>query len=300
MASEHLETRINKNHGSATMQVAFLDIVGYSKRKSTVQFALIQEFTRLVTDSLHHVGQKFLQYAQAHNANFANDIIRIPTGDGIAVVFTFDGLESIALDFVESLLEKIHNHNNAAPCAKFEQDGWCNCHPYFRVRVGVSEGKGIVYKDVNGSYNVAGATINLAARVMGRAEASQVFFTREAYKNLVDMTTDTTLEERFKLYSDVRIKHGFKVDIYQYRPSDRVYISSTEPEELVLLQEMVSAQSMFMPGLRALLYSTDGKVINTFIRDFMKLQTQFTQVLQGAPPGGIVPIPASDIPKIDV
>jgi class 3 adenylate cyclase len=281
MTSKHLEDLISKQHGSTTMQVVFVDIVSYSKRKSTVQRTLIDEFTRVVNEGLHAIGQKYLQYSQSHDANFANDIIKIPTGDGIAVVFTFEGLQLLSLDFVEYLLEAIFRHNTSLPCERFDINGWCNCHSCFRVRVGVSEGKGIVFKDVNGLYNVAGSTINLAARVMGLADGGQVFFTKDAFRNLVDMTTDTTLEERFREYSNVKIKHGVKVDVHQYCPSEKPYINATEPEELLLRREMESISSQMWPGMGAGLEGLDPKAMNQVAREMLGLQTKMVDLLKG-------------------
>ncbi len=98
--SQHLSRIVKEQYGSATLQVAFLDIVKYSKRKSTTQRAVIECFTCLLSESLAEVGKKYLEYAQRKNINFATDTIRIPTGDGAALVFSFDGLHTIALDFL--------------------------------------------------------------------------------------------------------------------------------------------------------------------------------------------------------
>jgi hypothetical protein len=250
MTSKHLETVISKNHGSTTMQVVFFDIVAYSKRKSTAQYALIEKFTGLLSGALHIIGQKYLQYAQDHDANFANDIIKIPTGDGAAVVFTFEGVERIGLDFITCLLEAIHAHNTENGCERFASSGWCNCHTSFLVRVGASEGRGIIFKDVNGLYNVAGTTINLASRVMGQADGMNVLFTKDAYRNLVDMTTDTTLEEQFREYANIKIKHGLSLDLYQYRPKDQSAVNIQEPYSLKFSQKFSSlSSSMGMPTM---------------------------------------------------
>src|SRR5207253_327703 len=72
----------------------------------------------------------------------------------------------------------------------------CNCHPNFNLTVGISEGKGIVYKDVNGGFNVAGVVINMAARAMAMAERNQIFFTEDACKAMVEMDQDPHLVDR--------------------------------------------------------------------------------------------------------
>jgi hypothetical protein len=82
-----------------------------------------------VRKTLNEISQKYVDYAQEREANFGTDIIRIPTGDGIAIVFTFDSLQRIALDFAELLLGHIHEHNRNNECEKYAKEGWCNCHP---------------------------------------------------------------------------------------------------------------------------------------------------------------------------
>jgi len=241
-SSSHLETIIQKKYGAANLQAVFTDIEKYSMRKSTAQKDVIEAFTNLTKKSLHTLGQQYLDYTQEHNINFANDIIRIPTGDGLAIVFSFEGLQQIHLDFAKALLFVIHEKNIATPCETFEKEGWCNCHDNFRVRIGISEGKGIVYKDVNGSYNVAGATINVAARIMNLADGMQILLSDLAYHNLIDMTTDTKLEEKFRVFKDLQVKHGVKLDIYQYSPRDEAFVNSLEPSRIALMIKMRELQ----------------------------------------------------------
>jgi hypothetical protein len=81
--------------------------------------------------------------------------------NGAAIIFSFDGLHDIHLFFAKKLLENINALNKINMCDKFIEQGWCNCHSNFFVRIGVSEGKGILYKDLNDGYNVAGDVINM-------------------------------------------------------------------------------------------------------------------------------------------
>jgi hypothetical protein len=298
MSSNHLEAVITKNHGSTTMQVVFFDIVSYSKRKSTAQYALIEKFTVLVNQALNLVGQKYLQYAQDHDANFAHDIIKIPTGDGAAVVFTFEGLQKIGLDFIDCLLEAIHAHNTQNTCERFVSSGWCNCHTSFYVRVGASEGRGIVFKDVNGLYNVAGTTMNLAARVMGLGDRMNVLLTASAYRNLVDMTTDIALEEQFREYTNIQIKHGVTLNLYQYCPSDRVWVSALEPEYLRLSNKMSSMKSaMAIPGLER--FDTMEREDQAHaMEEVVDLMARVGSLIRGVPLPPISPIPERTTPVV--
>ena len=56
--------------------VLFMDIVGYSKLLINEQAELLQELNRIVRNT-----------NQFHNAEAAGELIRLPTGDGMALVF---------------------------------------------------------------------------------------------------------------------------------------------------------------------------------------------------------------------
>jgi len=130
------------------------------------------------------------------------------------------------------LLEEVHKHNIGDDCEYFKEKSWCNCHDNFNLRIGLSEGKGIIYKDLNGNYNVAGNVINMASRVMNLGDNNSIILTEEAYTNVIDMTEDTILEKNFKLYKGIEIKHGLKLNIYQYCP-EYAYINNKTPKNLI-------------------------------------------------------------------
>ena len=229
--SVHLKDIIDSIKGPINMDVVFVDIVDYSKRKSTIQKKVIDNFTKISLDSLQVISQKYIEYAQENNINFSSDIIRIPTGDGLAVVFTFEGLQFIHLDLAKAILEKIHEHNTKNSCERFNEHGWCNCHDNFNLRIGISEGKGIIFKDINGNHNVAGTTINIAARVMQKGDGNTILLTEDAYNNIIDMTEDTALEDDFKIFENIEVKHGVKLNIAQYCPESD-FINSQIPDDI--------------------------------------------------------------------
>ena len=230
--SNHLKDICETKKGSINLQVVFSDIVAYSQRKSTFQKKVIKNFTKLNQDTLNNLSKNYFDYAQENNVIINNDIIKIPTGDGLAVIFSFQGLQSIHLDFAIMLLEEVHKHNIENDCEFFKENGWCNCHDNFNLRIGLSEGKGIIYTDLNGNYNVAGNVINMASRVMSLGDNNSIILTEKAYENVIDMTEDTILKKNFKLYKDIEIKHGLKLNIYQYCPK-YAYINNKPSKNLI-------------------------------------------------------------------
>lgn len=268
--SRHLESLIGGEHGSVNMQVVFMDIEKYSKRKSTIQRGIVENFMDLSRQALVKTSQDYISYIETHSLNFTNDVIKIPTGDGLAVVFTFEGLQRIHLNFAEKLLSAIHESNQSNHCEKFEKDGWCNCHNNFKVRIGVHEGKGIVYKDINNNYNVAGVTINIAERIMGLVDGMQIIFSEEAYTNLIDLTTDTDLESKFELFENIPVKHGIKLNVYQYRPKDKEFINCSDSQQLILEAQVQKYKESFMPQVPDISdLEPNSPEYKMFLEDFM-------------------------------
>jgi hypothetical protein len=230
------------------VQVVFLDIVSYSKRKTTIQRALVETFQADVKEALNSVGRKYLEYSQANDLNLMNDVVRIPTGDGAALVFTFDGVPTIALDFALALLSIIYDKTEAAPCQKFSENSWCNCHTHYLVRIGINEGKAIIFNDMNGQVNVAGSGINLASRVMGFADGGQIVLSNTAYVNLIDMSNDVALDDQFRALGTMKIKHGEKVETYQYVGTEEPFINREAPVPAAINQKMESMMSVMGLG----------------------------------------------------
>lgn len=239
--SQHL-TRIQQQQNRTTVcQVVFADVEKYSMRRTLTQTTVIDAFSECLATALENTSKEYTSYAQKRDVNFSTDIIKIPTGDGAAIVFSFDGLHDVHLFFARNLLELIHTRNASQPCAKFDEQGWCNCHESFNLAIGVSEGKAIVFEDINGRYNIAGSTVNIAARVMGLADSNQILFSEDAYKQIIDMVDDPYLVDHFVEFRDATVKHETKLNVFQYVDSGADYINSNPPQELALKAKAVEA-----------------------------------------------------------
>src|SRR5438067_13357535 len=135
--------KIKKEIQLEIAHVLFIDIVGYSKLSINEQRAAIEELTQAVRKS-----------EQIQNAEAGARLIKIPTGDGMALVFYKSPEEPVecALEISRALKE----------------------HPKLQLRMGVHSGPVSGVVDVNGQANVAGAGINIAQRVMDCGDAGHI------------------------------------------------------------------------------------------------------------------------------
>src|SRR5499425_2601245 len=144
---------IKKEIGLEIGHVLFIDIVGYSK-------LLIDE----QRDYLHTLNEVVRRTDSFRTADAAGKLTRLPTGDGIALVFatTPDAPVSCALEISNAL----------------------RSHPELRVRMGIHSGPVSGTTDVNDRSNVAGAGINLAQRVMDCGDAGHILLSKHVAEDL--------------------------------------------------------------------------------------------------------------------
>src|SRR5207253_526032 len=116
--------------------VLFIDIVGYSKLSINDQRAAIDELNQVVRTS-----------EQFQNAEAGARLIKIPTGDGMALVF--------------------YKSPEAPVQCAVEISRALKKNPALQLRMGIHSGPVSGVVDVNERANLAGAGLNLAQRVMG-------------------------------------------------------------------------------------------------------------------------------------
>jgi TolB-like protein/class 3 adenylate cyclase/Tfp pilus assembly protein PilF len=159
--------------------VLFIDIVGSSKLSISDQHAAIEELNQVVRAS-----------EQFQRAEAASRLLKIPTGDGMALVFytSPEAPVQCAVEISRSLKE----------------------HPRLQVRMGIHSGpvRGVV--DVNERANLAGAGINIAQRVMDCGDAGHILLSKHAAEDLEEY-------ERWRpLLHDLgscEVKHGVRVSV---------------------------------------------------------------------------------------
>src|SRR5438045_3855907 len=159
--------------------VLFLDIVGYSKLSVNEQHGRVDELNGVVRLS-----------EQFQKAEAANRILKIPTGDGMALVF-------------------YKSPEEPAQCA-FEISRRLKDNQRLQVRMGVHSGPVSGVVDVNERTNVVGAGINLAQRVMDCGDAGHILLSRHVTEDLAEY-------ERWRPFlhdiGTFEVKHGVRVSV---------------------------------------------------------------------------------------
>jgi TolB-like protein/class 3 adenylate cyclase/Tfp pilus assembly protein PilF len=133
--------------------VLFIDIVGYSKLSVNEQHTRVGELNEIVRGS-----------DQFRKAEASNRILKIPTGDGMALMF-------------------YKSPEEPAQCA-FEISGALKDNPRLQVRMGIHSGPVSGVVDMNERTNVAGAGINLAQRVMDCGDAGHILLSKHVAEDL--------------------------------------------------------------------------------------------------------------------
>src|SRR3954449_10595151 len=159
--------------------VLFLDIVGYSRFSVNEQHGRVDELNGIVRSS-----------EQYQKAEATNRILKIPTGDGMALVF-------------------YKSPEEPAQCA-FEISRALKDNQRLQVRMGIHSGPVSGVVDVNERTNVTGAGINMAQRVMGCGDAGHILLSKHVAEDLAEY------ESWRPLLHDLgacEVKHGARVEI---------------------------------------------------------------------------------------
>ena len=153
--------------------VLFIDIVDYSKLLIEEQKERLNQLTEIVLTTA------------TVRASTDEQLVRLPTGDGMALVFHHSAEEPArcALEIAEALQK----------------------HPELPVRMGIHSGPVSEVTDVSGRTNIAGAGINMAQRVMDCGDAGHILLFQHVADDLVH---SRQWASRLRDLGDCEAKHG--------------------------------------------------------------------------------------------
>ncbi len=174
-----MSTEISKQIALEIAHVLFIDIVGYSKLSINEQRAAVDKLNEIVRAS-----------DQFQKAEAAARLIKIPTGDGMALVF-YTSLEAPAQSAVE--ISRALKEN-----------------PRLQLRMGVHSGPVSGVIDVNGHANLAGAGLNIARRVMDCGDAGHILLSKHVAEDLEEYEQWRPLLHEL---GTCEVKHGARVGI---------------------------------------------------------------------------------------
>src|SRR5207245_11582321 len=159
--------------------VLFIDIVGYSKLSISDQHAAVEELNQIVRAS-----------EQFQRAEAPSRSIKIPTGDGMALVFytSPEAPAQCAVEISRALKE----------------------HPRPQLRMGIHSGPVSGVVDVNERANLAGAGLNVAQRVMYCGDAGHILLSKHVAEDLEEYEKWRPLLHDL---GECEVKHGVRVAI---------------------------------------------------------------------------------------
>ncbi|HEY4273554.1 MAG TPA: tetratricopeptide repeat protein [Candidatus Udaeobacter sp.] len=159
--------------------VLFIDIVGYSKLLIDQQTKQLETLKAIVRGT-----------EQVKKAEAEGKLLRLPTGDGGALVFRTSPEAPVlcAMEIAKAL----------------------KSYPALRVRMGIHSGPVNEITDLNEQANIAGAGINIAQRVMDCGDAGHILLSRHVAE---DLEHYPRWQPFLHVLGEADVKHGLHVRI---------------------------------------------------------------------------------------
>jgi TolB-like protein/class 3 adenylate cyclase/Tfp pilus assembly protein PilF len=157
-----------------------IDVVGYSKLLVNEQIELLHELNRIVRNT------ECFRAAEA-----SEKLIRVPTGDGMALLFFRSPEEPIGC---------------ALEISKTLQD-----HPHIQLRMGVHSGPVNRVTDVNDKTNIAGSGMNVAQRVLDCGDAGHILLSKHVAD---DLSQYRHWQPYLHDLGECEVKHGLRLHLF--------------------------------------------------------------------------------------
>src|SRR5438105_1899076 len=174
-----MSTEVSKQIALEIAHVLFIDIVGYSKLSTNEQRAAVDELNEVVRAS-----------EQFQEAEAAGRLIKIPTGDGMGLVF--------------------YTSPEAPVQCAVEISGTLKERPHLQLRMGVHSGPVSGVIDVKGYVNLAGAVLNMAQRVMDCGDTGHILLSKRVAEALAEYEQWRSLLHQL---GACEVKHGARISV---------------------------------------------------------------------------------------
>src|SRR4051812_7912327 len=166
--------------------VLCIDIVGYSKLLINQQSEQMQTLREIVRGT-----------EQCKKAEASGQLLRLPTGDGGALVF--------------------RNNPEAPVLCALEISKALKNYPELKIRMGIHSGPVNEVTDLNEQANVAGAGINIAQRVMDCGDAGHILLSRHVAD---DLEHYPQWSSHLAELGEYEVKHGARVSLVNLYTDD--------------------------------------------------------------------------------
>jgi TolB-like protein/class 3 adenylate cyclase/Tfp pilus assembly protein PilF len=157
-----------------------IDVVGYSKLLVNEQIELLQKLNQIVRNT------KCFRTAEA-----TGKLIRVPTGDGMALLF-------------------FRSPEEPVQCA-LEVSGALQDHQHIQVRMGVHSGPVNRVIDVDEKTNIAGSGINVAQRVLDCGDAGHILLSGHMAEDLAEYRH---WQPYLHDLGECEVKHGLRLHLF--------------------------------------------------------------------------------------
>ena len=163
-----------------------IDVVGYSRLLANEQIECVQMLNRIARST-----ESF------SSAEKEGKLIRVPTGDGMALLFFRSPEEPVrcALEIAKEL----------------------KAYPQIRLRMGIHSGPINRVADVNDRINVAGAGINIAQRVMDCGDAGHILLSDHVANDLAHYRH---WQPHLHDLGEFEVKHGLRLKVFNLYKDD--------------------------------------------------------------------------------
>src|SRR5437868_4737573 len=181
-----MSSEIKKKIELEIVHVLFIDVIGYSKLRTNEQRALVDELNRLVRSS-----------NEFQKAEAAGRLIKIPTGDGMALVFYRSPEQPV--ECALEISKQLQKHSGSTEKLQL------------RLRMGVHSGPVSAVIDVNERTNAAGAGMNIAQRVMDCGDAGHILLSKRVAE---DLGQYGDWQPQLHDLGEAEVKHGVRVHVF--------------------------------------------------------------------------------------